>query len=256
MADGTTQTPMSTDGVIRSTDGTIQPPAPTPTPSDQTGSSSNLDKTSQTSQTPEPGKKTETTQSSDGKSLLNKDGKTETPVATGAPETYADFKAPEGFEIDKEAISKALPIFKELNLSQEGAQKLVDFYAAQNQQAAEAPFKLWADTQKQWTDEAHTRFGKDIEEGGKILTTFSKAIDAHLPPTLAKNFRSVLDLTGAGNHPDFIEGFYTLARLLGEGTSVKGNNPSPLGQTREGTQPVPTIAQAMYPHLRSAAKQG
>src|SRR5574340_1130456 len=31
----------------------------------------------------------------------------------GAPETYADFVAPEGYEFDKAALDAAIPIFKE-----------------------------------------------------------------------------------------------------------------------------------------------
>src|SRR5690242_6551785 len=40
----------------------------------------------------------------------------------GAPEAYADFTAPQGFQLNKDAIAKALPVFKELNLTQDAAQ--------------------------------------------------------------------------------------------------------------------------------------
>jgi hypothetical protein len=199
--------------------------------------------------------KTEPKTSSEDKSLITDAGKDKSSVATGAPETYADFKAPEGFEIDKEAIAKALPIFKELNISQDGAQRLVDFYAAQSAAAAEAPVKFYADMQKTWRDEAASRFGKAIEPGGAIVTEFAKAIDGHLPPSLAKSFRAALDFTGVGNHPDFIEGFRQFARLLGEGTSVRGSGPSPAGQKAPGEAPK-SLAQIMYPNNPSSASGG
>jgi hypothetical protein len=56
----------------------------------------------------------------------------------GAPETYADFTAPEGVTLDKEAIAAALPMFKEMNLTQEQAQRLVTLQAENVQKANEA----------------------------------------------------------------------------------------------------------------------
>lgn len=173
------------------------------------------------------------------------------PPTEGAPETYADFTAPEGFEIDKDAIGKVLPVFKELNLSQAQAQKLVDQYAAISAEAAEAPVKFYAEMQKDWAKEAATRFGKDIEPGGAIVTELATALDNALPPTLAKNFRAVLDFTGAGNHPDFIEAMRIIAKPFLTGTHVRGANPSPKGQEAPGA-PAKTAAQRMYPHLPSA----
>ena len=60
--------------------------------------------------------------------------KPETPATPGegAPETYADFTVPEGSTVSKEVIGEsATPLFRELGLSQDQAQKLVDFYSTQ-----------------------------------------------------------------------------------------------------------------------------
>lgn len=51
--------------------------------------------------------------------------KEETPP--GAPEKYA-FTAPEGQELDTSALAQFEPVARELNLTQEQAQKLVDVY--------------------------------------------------------------------------------------------------------------------------------
>src|SRR5262249_30940575 len=85
----------------------------------------------------------------EGKTLLSQDE----PKA-GAPETYADFKLPEGYELDKEVAAEAGGLFKGMNLSQVDAQKLVDFYFKQTQEAFEAPFKTYADTRQGWREEA------------------------------------------------------------------------------------------------------
>ncbi len=247
MTDGT-QTPptppLANDPAARTPDGTLKDQSvTTPTPPD-----------SSTTQVPPDGKTPPTTPpakaATEGKSALTDTGTT----PSGAPEAYADFTAPEGYEIDKAAIEKALPIFKELGLNQESAQKLVDFYANVSKESAEAPLKFYTDMQKEWRTEASTRFGKAIEPGGAIVTEFAQAIDGFLPPTLAKNFRAALDFTGIGNHPDFIEGFRVFAKALAVGTHVRGANPSPAGQQVPGAAPK-TAAQALYPHLPSANSQ-
>ena len=47
---------------------------------------------------------------------------------SAAPESYTDFSVPEGHTLDAAAIESATPLFRELGLSQDQAQKLVDFY--------------------------------------------------------------------------------------------------------------------------------
>lgn len=57
---------------------------------------------------------------------------------TGAPETYAEFTVKEGQTLDKVALDMALPMFKEMNLTQEQAQRLVDLQAENIGKANEA----------------------------------------------------------------------------------------------------------------------
>lgn len=187
------------------------------------------------------------TEGKDGKSLLNqgeKDGKKE--EAAGAPEKYEDFKAPDGFELDSATMEKATPLFKELGLNQDGAQKLVDFYATLSKDAAEAPFKLWADTQEQWVKDVKA----DSEIGGRIpevKATISKAVDM-LGPELAGKFREAMDFTGAGNNLYFIKAAYKWAQLVTEGSHVSGKGPSEHGQKAPGAAPA-SAAKALYPNL-------
>lgn len=179
-------------------------------------------------------------------SLLNEKDK----VEAGAPEKYADFTAPEGFELDKATVDKFLPIAKELGLSQAGAQKLVDFQSELSKQASEAGVQLWMDTQKQWVDEI--KADKDIgHKLPEVKTTISKAIDSVLGPELAPAFREAMDFTGAGNNPAFIKGFFKFAQRFTEGTHVPAGGPSKFGQVRPGSAPT-TGAAAIYPHLPSA----
>lgn len=173
--------------------------------------------------------------------------KKEAPKVEGAPEAYAEFKAPEGFEINKEQIADALPVFKKLGLSQEGAQELVDLYAKSTQKSQEDPYKLWSQTQEKWVAEVKA----DPVIGGKldqVKATVARAIDGLGDAKLASDFRAAMDFTGAGNNPAFIRTFYKLATQLTEGRPVGGNGPSALGQ-KNPTEGPRTIANALFPNL-------
>ncbi len=168
------------------------------------------------------------------------------PDAAGVPEKYADFKVPDGFKFDEKALTEATAAFKELGLSQEKAQKLVDTYAKNTQQAIEAPYKQWADLQKEWLGDIHDRFGSKAET---VRTDISKAIDSALPPSLARAFRGALDLTGAGTNPDVVEALSIMFKPFVEGPSIKPGGISPEANKAPNAPQAPSIAEAMYPHL-------
>src|SRR3974390_2103196 len=89
---------------------------------------------------------TPTQASTEKTSLINE------PAHSGAPEAYADFSVPDGMELDGEVSKEAGTIFKELNLTQDQGQRLVDFYNKTNKEAFAAPFKVWEDKQKEWAE--------------------------------------------------------------------------------------------------------
>jgi hypothetical protein len=173
-----------------------------------------------------------------------------TDAPQGAPEKYADFKVPDGFTLDPKVAEEATGIFKGLNLSQDAAQKLVDFHVAKTQEAHEAPFKAFAEMTQGWKDAVAKQYGAAIEPGGTHAVAVARLL-SQLGPAEAP-FREAMDTTGVGSHPAFVAAFVKLAEMLGEGTHVQGNNPSPLGQIDTGKNAPPSLAQAMYPHLPSA----
>lgn len=66
--------------------------------------------------------------------------------AKGAPETYADFKAPEGMQVNKDLVASFAPIAKELGLTQDAAQRLVTYQMeAMKQEIASYDAKLTAE---------------------------------------------------------------------------------------------------------------
>lgn len=188
------------------------------------------------------------------KSLLNQKTEAKEEPKAGAPEKYADFKAPDGFEIAPEVAAEAGALFKELNLTQEQAQKAIDLYAKHSSEAFQAPFKAYQDMRAEWKTAAKAlpEIGAGLEPNGKVVVTIGKMLDQIGDAALAKDFRDAMDLTGAGDHPAFIRVMYHLAQQLTEGTSVKGNGPSKFGQQPPG-QGRKSAASEMYPNLPSAS---
>lgn len=171
--------------------------------------------------------------------------------AEPAPETYADYKVPEGWELDGDMKAEANELFKGMKLSQANAQKLVDFYIKTNQEALEAPYKAFKDLTDSWREESmnHPDLKGKLGPGKEISVRISRALDSLGDPKLAQDFRQAMDLTGAGNHPAFIRVISKLAEAVTEGSHVAGNGPSPQGQTPPGQAAQRTAAQALWPNL-------
>jgi len=87
---------------------------------------------------------------------------------TGAPEEYTAFTVPEGQTLDQAALDMALPMFKELGLTQEQAQKLVDLQAVNMAKATEA---FTADKQAR-----RDAIANDKEFGGEKFTASQEAV--------------------------------------------------------------------------------
>jgi hypothetical protein len=106
-----------------------------------------------------------------GKSLANPDDKKPEDKKSVVPEKY-EFKAPEGFEFDAAMVDKATPIFKELGLSQDGAQKLIDLWNENAIKAQEAPIEFYEKMRSDWRATA----AKDptLGDGKDNLSTATK----------------------------------------------------------------------------------
>lgn len=137
----------------------------------------------------------------------------------GAPEAY-EFKAPEGAELDKDAVAQFEPIARELNLSQEQAQKLVDLYGSK---VMPQLMKQQADTWQKQVADWGTAAKDDAEIGGDKfdgnLTRAKQAMDKFATPQL----REFLETTGMGNHPELIRVFVKVGAAMSEDSLVTSN---------------------------------
>lgn len=237
----------------RTPTGEIKPPETTTSQTqapEQSQPSPTANAESKTQSTDQPKPDAEVKPPKEGESLLTKD-KIEAPA--GAPEKYEPFKLPEGYELKEDSATAAQTLFKELNLNQEAAQKLIDFVAPSLLEAVEAPFNAYQEVRNGWRNEVF----KDPELGTgtaikpEVKANIGKLIDTFGPN--AQAFREAMDATGVGDHPAFVRAMNYMAQFATEGKSVTGTGPSPHGQNARGNAARPNIAQAMYPNLPSSS---
>ena len=135
----------------------------------------------------------------------------------GAPEAY-EFKVAEGAELDTEALKDFEPVARELNLTNDQAQKLVDAYpkilAGVQQRQADA----WQATTEQWAADVKA----DKEIGGDKLTGNLSAAQRALDQFGTPELKEYLNTTGLGNHPDLVKTFVKIGKAMSEDGMVSG----------------------------------
>jgi hypothetical protein len=147
-------------------------------------------------------------------------------------------------------MKTAVPLFKELGLSQDQAQKLVDFYGADRAKLAAAPQTAFNTMVDGW--KADVLKDSSLASGNGLRADVKESIGklkATLPAAEIAKFDEVMNMTGLGNHPTIVKALNAWGKALGEGKHVAGNGPSPLGQKAPGAIDRPSVAKAMFPNL-------
>jgi hypothetical protein len=168
---------------------------------------------------------------------------TETPAeeeakgaASEVPEEY-EIALPEGVDPKNVPIlDEAVPVFKELGLTNEQAQKLVDFeFARQAKQTQQ-----WVEQRDAWTKEVKDdpELGRDNLEANMKLS--GKAIRGLLGDEHGKAYLDFLKNTGFDNHPKQFRLLVAIGKRISEDT-VSGSAPG------SGADQPKTLAERMYP---------
>jgi hypothetical protein len=134
------------------------------------------------------------------------------------PETYEDFKAPEGVTLDTEISDEFKVMAKELKLPQGKAQKVADLGVKMAARWQATQNEAIAKTVAGWADE--TRADRDLG-GDKLdanLAVAKKALDAFGTPELKK----MLNESGFGNNIEIIRLLHKAGLTLSEDTVVIG----------------------------------
>jgi len=152
-----------------------------------------------------------------------------------SPDTYADFVIPEGMELDETALADALPLFKELELTQEQSQKVIDLYAKQVQAGSQMQTDNFNQLMNDWREQSKndSEFGGDkYDENVKVA---QHAISKYGTPEL----KQLLNDHGVGNHPEMVRFMVKVGRTLSE--DVPGN----IGDTTSNADDAVSI---LYPN--------
>jgi hypothetical protein len=141
------------------------------------------------------------------------------PSQAAVPEAY-ELAVPDGFEkLDEAAVAAATPVFKELGLSNEQANKLMPVVGEYAKRiVAERDEKLMGtilEQRKDWLETAR----KDPEIGGNnwdaTMREGARALD-QLGFPKGSPLRNALDESGFGNHPEMIRFAAKVGKAIGE----------------------------------------
>ena len=146
------------------------------------------------------------------------EGEGEANELTGAPEAdYEAFEIPEGIQVNEEGLTEFKTLAKELNLSQKGAQRLVDFQMQMNARQAEQAVQAYQDQQTEWLKALKS----DPEIGGndfaKKQAQARKVVEKYADDDFKQRY-SAWDAennpngTGLGNDPVLVRMFYKIAQ--------------------------------------------
>jgi hypothetical protein len=144
---------------------------------------------------------------------------------------YADFNTLEGVELDSALLEKATPVFKDLGLTQEQAQKLVDFQAENVQAGATAQVEAFNQMVDGWATESKN----DSEFGGDKFEESVAIAQAAVNKFGTPAFKELMETHGVGNHPEVIRFMVKVGSLTME------DSPGSVGSQSQETPDHATI---------------
>lgn len=153
-----------------------------------------------------------------------------------APESYEDFKLPEGVVKDGPMLEAFIPLAKEAGLSQEMAQKFVDMGSKLVLQGQQAAQKSWSELTDKWAGEikADPEFGGAQFKANGALAI--KAINKFGDPET----RAYLDSTRFANNPGLFKLLVRVGRTISEDTAFEGS----------GARAEQSAAERFYPTMK------
>lgn len=139
-----------------------------------------------------------------------------------APEKY-DLKMPDGIALDPEVMAKYEPLFRENNLTNEAAQKLVDQFANDKKAEVEAANAALVKQHDEWLGACKS----DTEFGGQKFDENIKHAQSFLARYGTPELKQFLNKTGAGSHPELVRAFVRAGKAMAEDTIVTGKTTAP-----------------------------
>ena len=159
-----------------------------------------------------------------------------------APDQYEPFQVPEGMELDSRQFGEAQGVFKELGLTQEQAQKLVDLHAKNWIGAVDAYESELTRRVADWGE----RTKADPEFGGARLNESLASVRRAISHVGGEGLEKALNETGSINHPAIFAAFARMGRLFAEDGFVEGRSAPGSGESNSPSD----MARRVYPGMR------
>jgi hypothetical protein len=143
---------------------------------------------------------------------------------------------PEGYQVNDELLGEFSPVLKDLNLTQDQAQKVMDFAPkliehTQRQTVASVLETVGLKDYPTWAASLKTDPEIGGEKHAENLGLAAKAVAQFGSPEL----NAILKSTGLGNHPAMVRAFLRIGKAISEDGFVNG-----------GGAAAPASAQSMY----------
>jgi hypothetical protein len=139
------------------------------------------------------------------------------------PEDYGEFTLPEGVQPDEEALGEFKNLAKDLALTKDQAQQLVDLQVKLTQKGAEVQKAAWAKHIEGWVGEVKT----DAEIGGAEMPQKLAVAKTFIERFGDDQLRKDLDAYGIGNMPSLVRAFYRAGKAISEDKFVSGQAVQP-----------------------------
>lgn len=139
--------------------------------------------------------------------------------STKAPEKYEDFSMPEGFTLTGEMLEEATGLFRELDLSQDHAQKLVDYFVKRTIDDKAKGLEALVTQRKEWRAQIRNRPNFESERAlaqkgmAKIVTD--------------QDERELFNDSWMQDHPALWKMFVKVGRLVSEDNIPSGGSGGP-----------------------------
>ncbi len=140
------------------------------------------------------------------------------------PPSYDGLTPPEGVSFAPETLEAFKTLAREINLTQEQAQKLVEYESSLAVRGHADAQEEKRRTLERWAQQTRTLYGAKLEEE---ISFALRAADMFGGP----DFRALLEDTGLGNHPVIIRMLSGVGKAIGEDSFPGGKSAAPQDKT-------------------------
>lgn len=134
----------------------------------------------------------------------------------GAPEGYGVYSVPENIQVDVGMVAELNELAKNMNLSQVGAQKLIDLQVKMSQKQDAMAQSQYNEIKASWETETRKECGANFEADAAMVR---KTVRRFATPELLQLFAD----TGVGNHKAVFEFMRTVGKAIAEDEPVAGS---------------------------------